>query len=510
MKESIKAISNHLNKLNITLTNQVNEIKNTMLEESGTETAKPISKQEIKANLEESLQLPSVSKPSYTVKNFSAQTWHPFFKGILWGMAFSFTATFSGAIGALVVLMTPFFPLNNANSDGSLFQNPLELLSLQNLKSVLQYKISRPVNILILGIDRVPPDEKTLATDLFAGRSDTMLLVRFDPTDQSLKVLSIPRDTRIEDSRLSTPKINQANVEGGAELAATIVSENFNHIQIDRYVRVTTDAFIELVNLVGGIDVYIPQTMKYDDNTQKLHIDLEEGWQTLSGEEAEGFARFRKDQNGDIGRVQRQQILLKALGDKLKSPMILPRIPQIIELLQKYVDTNLTLEEMFALVNFGQQVDNNNIKMVLLPGRFSQPTEYELSYWIMSKHQKNIIMEEFFDQDLDSSETWNNSDQSSQTNVRIAVQNATNEKELAHQFANYLIQNNYTNVYVIEDYHQTLEESQIIVQKGDFQSANNLKDLLGIGHLESNSTGSLDSDLTIRVGEDWLQKANIH
>jgi polyisoprenyl-teichoic acid--peptidoglycan teichoic acid transferase len=81
---------------------------------------------------------------------------------------------------------------------------------------------------------------------------------------------------------------------------------------------------------------------------------------------------------------------------------------------------------------------------------------------------------------------------------------------LAHQFANYLIQNNYTNVYVIEDYHQTLEESQIIVQKGDFQSANNLKDLLGIGHLESNSTGSLDSDLTIRVGEDWLQKANIH
>jgi len=520
VKDSIKAISNHLNNLSTTLTTQVNELKNTMLEESGGENgkqpskqpakqpSKQSSKQKIKVTLEESLNLPSASKSSNTPKPPISRSWHPFFKGLLWGMTFSFSATFSGAVGALLVLMSPFSPLASLDSEGNpLLQNPLEILNIQSWKSVLQYRISRPVNILIMGIDRVPPEDKSLVSDVFAGRSDTILLVRFDPTDQSLKVLSIPRDTRIEDSRLTLPKINQANAEGGAELTATLVSENFNNVQIDRYVRVTTDAFIELVNLVGGVEVDVPQRMKYEDNTQKLYIDLEEGLQTLTGEQAEGFARFRKDQNGDIGRVQRQQILLKALGEKLKSPAIIPRIPQMIELLQKYVDTNLSLEEMLALANFGQQLESDDIKMVLLPGRFSQIDEYELSYWIMSRQQKNTIMEQFFDQEPQI-QPWTNSDNISAQSVRIAIQNATNEPGLAREVANYLIENNYSNIYLIENYSRNLETTEIIVQKGDFDSANQIKDLLGIGNLEGTSTGSLDSDITIRVGSDWLETVN--
>ena len=443
-------------------------------------------------------------------KKPDSKGWHPFLKGILWGMSFSFTATLSGAIGALLVLFSPLSPLANLNQEGdSWLQNPLEVLNDQGWKSVLQYRISRPVNILIMGIDRVPPDDEAIVNDVFAGRSDTILLVRFDPSDNSLKMLSIPRDTRIEDYRINPPKINQANVDGGAQLTATLLSEHLNNVSIDRYLRVTTDAFIELVDIVEGIDVYVPKPMKYEDKTQKLFIDLEEGWQTLSGEEAEQFARFRSDRNGDIGRVQRQQILLKALGEKLQHPSIIPRIPQIIELLQQYVDTNLSLEEMLALASFGQKVEPDNIKMVLLPGRFSQLEEYDLSYWIMSHYQKNQIMEEFFDQDPEV-KPWSPYNNNSNKRVRIAIQNATNEPNLAREVANFLVEQGYNNVYLIENYTRLLEKTEIIVQKGDFQSANILKNLIGVGYLEGTSTGSLDSDITIRVGSDWLQQLSVN
>ena len=91
-----------------------------------------------------------------------------------------------------------------------------------------------------------------------------------------------------------------------------------------------------------------------------MYIDLEPGWQTLNGDQAEQFARFRKDNYGDIGRVQRQQMLLKALRQRLLSPKVLPRLPQIIRVMQQYIDTNLSLEEMLALVGFGLDLDKDD------------------------------------------------------------------------------------------------------------------------------------------------------
>jgi len=124
-----------------------------------------------------------------------------------------------------------------------------------------------------------------------------------------------------------------------------VVSNTLGDVTVDRYVRVTTDAFKELVDLVGGVEVYVPERMYHKDVTQKLEIDLQEGWQNLNGDQAEQFARFRNQQYGDIGRVQRQQILLKALQQKIFSPTILPSLPKAVQVLQQYIDTNLSVEE---------------------------------------------------------------------------------------------------------------------------------------------------------------------
>jgi polyisoprenyl-teichoic acid--peptidoglycan teichoic acid transferase len=83
----------------------------------------------------------------------------------------------------------------------------------------------------------------------------------------------------------------------------------------------------------------VPERMEYEDQTQQLKIDLYPGQQVLNGEQAEQFARFRNDENGDIGRVQRQQQVIRALREKLTDPRLIPRIPQAIQIFQDYIDT---------------------------------------------------------------------------------------------------------------------------------------------------------------------------
>ncbi len=416
----------------------------------------------------------------------------PIAQWLFWGAAFVLTATISATVGATVALMTPLSPLISNHHQG---QKPKGDLGSYGFG----YRLSRPVNILVLGIDRVldVPDN---SPKIFTGNSDTMLLLRLDPSEHSVKMLSIPRDTRVEIPGFGLNKINQANVDGGAILAAKTVSNTLNGVQVDRYVRVTTTAFRELVDLVGGVEVFVPERMSYVDNTQNLKIDLDQGWQTLNGDQAEQFARFRHDNYGDIGRVQRQQTLIKALRQRLQSPAVLPRVPQLLTSMGKYVDSNLSLEEMLALANFGLSLQPDEFKMVLLPGRFSTTREYKASFWIMDSVEKDQIMKEYFDRE---SKTPSSDTLPSPNQLRIAIQNASGQPQLGKRVAKSLKQKGYTSVYTIEDWPDLQHQTQIIVEKGDIKAASAIKQVLGLGKVEATSTGDIQSDLTIRVGQDW-------
>ncbi|NJR49069.1 MAG: LCP family protein [Leptolyngbyaceae cyanobacterium CSU_1_3] len=417
-------------------------------------------------------------------------------RSLVLGFAFLISATAAATVGTTLALIAPL-PGALAPAEGQRLLGDL-------WKSGFQYQVARPVNILVMGIDRVP-DAPDGSEQVFAGRSDTMLLLRIDPTDNTVNLLSIPRDTQVEVPGIGTTKANQANASGGPSLAREAVSTALNGIQIDRYVRVSTNAFRELVDLLGGIDVYVPEQMTYTDNTQKLKIDLSPGWQTLNGNKAEQFARFRQDSYGDIGRVQRQQALIKALRSKLSNPLMLPRVPGLISVMQKYIDTNLSVEEMLALVNFGLKLDKNDFKMVLLPGRFSEPGEFLSSYWILDPQGRDRVMHEYFKVSAVELTSEPGTDLSS-TNLRIAVQNASGQPEAAGQFIQYLNSLGYENAYPIQDWADQQSKTQIIVQKGDLQAAKLLRGALRFGSVEAASTGDLDSDLTIRVGNDWLKQ----
>ncbi|WP_206816943.1 LCP family protein [Chroococcus sp. FPU101] len=440
---------------------------------------------------EENFTLPLFRKS----KSFSS-----FYRGIAWGMGLAATAAISATLGAALAIMSPLSIKSNPILQKAQFPDRSEIIqsSDDNWNSLFNYQISRPINILVMGIDQVM--EKNLDPNAqFNSRSDTMLLIRIDPQDHSVKMLSIPRDSRVKIPSVGYTKINDANVEGGPALAAEVVSDTLDGVNVDRYVRITTEAFKQLVDLVGGVEVNVPFAMSYQDVTQKLDIHLEPGVQTLNGDQAEQFARYRNTKYGDIGRVQRQQVLLKALQKRLFSPAILPKLPQAIAILQEHIDTNLSIDEMLALANYGRTLDQEQLKMVLLPGRFGGLEEFDgKSYWIINQDESDRIMQKYFD----TSNTVEDASNSSQ-GLRIAIQNLTDEPGLARRMVNYLAKEGYHNTYILhEESTQRLTTTEIVAQKGDTQSATNIKEFLGLGKVDSSSTGDLESDLTIRLGTD--------
>jgi polyisoprenyl-teichoic acid--peptidoglycan teichoic acid transferase len=411
-----------------------------------------------------------------------------------------FTAAISAGIGAITALLAPVEP--------QIISRVLDATGFNYTSNRQGYRLSRPVNILILGIDRVPKAAAN-SPKIFNGRSDTILLFHLDPREKSINLLSVPRDTKVEIPGIRFSKINEANARGGAALAVRLVSSMLNNLTIERYVRVSSGAFRELVDLLGGVDVFVPRAMSYKDTAQKLSINLAQGWQTLSGEQAEQFARFRNDGLGDIGRIGRQQSLIQAIRNRLASPSVLVRLPQIVRLMQKYVDTNLNFEEILTIANFGLQLERDNFKMVMLPGRSSSAQGDLRSYWIVGAAGRDRIMTQYFKQgaaDFAQGRIRNPSQPVSPSSLKIAVQNASSNPKTAKTVAEFLRKKGFDNISVVKDWPDKQRQSQIIVQQGDLEAANLLQKALGDGKIEASSTGEIESDLTLRVGEDLAKR----
>ncbi|CAD5950974.1 Polyisoprenyl-teichoic acid--peptidoglycan teichoic acid transferase TagU [Planktothrix tepida] len=408
-------------------------------------------------------------------------------------------ASISAILGAMTALLAP---------EKFDFNEP-ELNILDGLwRHRFKYNLSRSVNILVLGIDG-NLNQDSASPDVFKGRSDTVLLVGFEPQDKSVSLLSIPRDTQVEIPGYGTGKINEANYWGGAQLAQQVIQNTLNKVEVNRYVRVSSGAFRELVDFLGGVEVYIPQPMSYQDKTQQLKIDLAPGWQTINGEQADQFVRFRGDGYGDLGRVQRQQALMEAILVRLKDPTVLPRVPEIIRIMQKYIDTNLSFEEILTLVNFGLNLEPQNFKMVMLPGRSSSQEDSNSSYWFLDEQGRDRVMYQYFRLDstgytLKSSYEPSAYDRLSK-DLKIAVQNASGHSTGAEKMLNFLSNQGFNQVYLAPIESTPQLQTQIIVQGGDLGAAKLMQKALGLGEIKASATGELGSDLTIRVGEDWIK-----
>ncbi|MBW4652825.1 MAG: LCP family protein [Kaiparowitsia implicata GSE-PSE-MK54-09C] len=378
-------------------------------------------------------------------------------------------------------------------------------------------QLTRPVNILVLGIKVLtsdvanPPEELRdlgyhALVNSFDGLTDTMLLLRFQPSDNTLTVLSIPRDTRTQVSGLGTTKINEANAHSGPAGAAIAVSSLLNDVPIDRYVRINIQGVEKLIDALGGVQLYVPRDMRYQDDSQHLYINLKEGQQRLDGQKSIDFLRFRYDELGDIGRVQRQQMFMRAMVEQAVTPATITRIPQILSVVQENVDTNLTIEELVALAGFGSQVDRSKVQMLMLPGEFSTSDEYVASYWLPHYRQIDQLVTQYLSDRPVVTDLTAEGDRPVSGYERISIQNSTGDEDAIDSVVDLLGEDGFSNVSVERDWGEPLNTTQIIAQQGNTAIAAAVQSALGLGSVQIDSTGVFRSDVTIRLGRDWLSR----
>lgn len=227
------------------------------------------------------------------------------------------------------------------------------------------------MNVMILGVDRRTDD---------SGRSDTLMLVAYDNDTGEANLISIPRDTRVKLKGEGYEKINHAYAYGGTNESRETV-ENLFDIKIDHYILIDTKAFPKIIDAMGGLLLYVDKRMYYEDpwDDDGLVIDLYPGEQYLDGSRAIQYVRYRDDE-GDLGRIKRQQKFVKAVLNELMSADTLPKLPEILRIAAGAVETDFSATEIISFADNIRKVYQSGLNSEMIKGR---PAYYKgVSYYV--------------------------------------------------------------------------------------------------------------------------------
>ena len=226
--------------------------------------------------------------------------------------------------------------------------------------------------VMIMGVDERADD---------VGRSDTLMIATLDPDKNQAALLSVPRDTCVKIKGHGFDKINAAYAYGGRKLTQETI-ESLLNTHIDHYIKINVHGFTKIIDALGGIDIDVEKRMYYEDpwdDDGGLYIDLQPGMQPMDGKTAITYVRYR-DEEGDIGRIKRQQNFMKAVMDKLVSPTIIPKLPAIVSAVSDSVETDMSVSEILSFLGTLQDAKDNGLKSEMLPGK---PVYIEgISYWV--------------------------------------------------------------------------------------------------------------------------------
>lgn len=218
------------------------------------------------------------------------------------------------------------------------------------------------VNILLLGGDSRGMKKTELP------RSDSIMVASMDPITKKAYLFSILRDTYVEIPGHGKDRINTAITTGGPNLAMKTVS-NLMGIPIQYYAYTDFQGFIALVDAIGGIDLDVEKDMKYTDaaDDHMYDINLKKGYQHLDGKTALQYVRFRHDALSDFTRTERQRKFLTAVADKMQSTTSLIKLPMILNKIDPYIQTNMSVTDMLKLGSLAFDVKAKGIEGKQVP-----------------------------------------------------------------------------------------------------------------------------------------------
>ena len=377
-----------------------------------------------------------------------------------------------------------------------------------------------PIQFLLLGV----------STDLGGKITDTIMVATYNPKNQTASLLSIPRDTYTgKDHSKGSPneKINALYTKGIDKILAKV--NELTGLELKYYMVVDNTALIKLVDVIGGVEFDVPTNMNYHDDTQGLSIELSKGVQVLDGDHAEQLLRFRKNDDGtgypaeyghdDIGRMKTQRNFIMATAKQTLQAKNIFKIKDIIDIIYEYVDTNISISDIKAYVPYAINFNVENLKSVVLPGTSVGPTQtgnLYAPYWFIltNKVEAQKVIESLYSESDESSNDNVNNDSDTndvvqvvnipitETNkIGIEVLNASGSKNKLSKIQKLLKEKGY-NVKTSET--SAMSKTTIINNTDvDNKYVEQIKGLLGVGVISSNSATSNSTDITIIIGKDY-------
>ena len=296
-----------------------------------------------------------------------------------------FRAIFACILTALIGTAILFIGINLYNGISHIYNEFSEMYAGYNERRAARIgeidpKFDGYTNILILGID-----------DGYEGgpEADTILVLSYSNDTGKSRLISIPRDTWVS-ADSSAGRIGTLYSWGGASLIVRHVSALLG-ISIHQYVVIDMSTFADLIDVFGGIDIYVEEDMNYEDPESGLEIHLEQGYQHLDGNNAQKYLRFRSEKLGDVGRVQRQQKFFKAFYTKVLQLDTIPKLPAIADIFRNRMETSAEIFDSGHLANVVRSMSSDPPTTIMLPG-----SENEHGMWIPDIQGIDARIQELF------------------------------------------------------------------------------------------------------------------
>ena len=374
-----------------------------------------------------------------------------------------------------------------------------------------------PIQFLLLGV----------STDLGGKITDTIMVATYNPKNQTASLLSIPRDTYTgKDHSQGRPneKINALYTKGIDKIREKV--NELTGLDLKYYMVVDNEALIKLVDVIGGVEFDVPTNMNYHDDTQGLSIELSKGVQVLDGDHAEQLLRFRKNDDGtgypaeygpdDIGRMKTQRNFIMATAKQTLQAKNIFKIKDIIDIIYEYVDTNISISNIKAYVPYAINFNVENLKSAVLTGTSVGPTQsgnLYAPYWFIltNKTEAQKVLEDLYseNEDEETEKNFNTSNSGQVINIptdetsriKISLINASGSQNKLTKAQKLLKEQGYN----IKTSDESVISKTTIINNTDVSEKyiEQIKSLLGVGVVSSNSTISNNIDITIIIGKDY-------
>jgi LCP family protein required for cell wall assembly len=275
-------------------------------------------------------------------------------------------------IGYTYYILSSINPNNNQNNE-------------ENTLPGREIDWNKKINILLVGIDQRYEDEMS--------RSDTNLLLSIDPKNKKLVLISLPRDSLVTlPGYEGDQKLAHAHSYGGVPLLVKTI-ESILNIEIPYYIEVNFDGFKKMIDLIGGVTIDVEKDMDYESYLGDVRIHLKKGLQHLNGEKALEYVRFRMDETGDIGRMERQQKFIKAIIKQALALSNTIKLQKALLELKNWVKTNLEPSQIIKIGLIVKNINEEDMISFTLPGTLGWKNH--LSYYILDYDKINEIVDKY-------------------------------------------------------------------------------------------------------------------